>query len=107
MKRDQPLPPRSVAVEQPIEELISPRGRHTGTVSLDRRFDTVIIGGGQAGLAMSRVLQDLGRDHVILERARVAERWKSERWDGLRFQFPNWTIELPGDRYSGTDPDGF
>jgi putative flavoprotein involved in K+ transport len=71
------------------------------------RFDTVIIGAGQAGLAMSRVLQDLGREHVILERARVAERWRSERWDTLQFQFPNWTIEMPGDRYSGTDPDGF
>jgi putative flavoprotein involved in K+ transport len=77
------------------------------SVSLDRRYETVIIGGGQAGLAMSRVLQDIGREHVILERARVAERWRSERWDTLRFQFPNWTIGLPGYRHSGNDPDGF
>jgi putative flavoprotein involved in K+ transport len=76
-------------------------------MSADRRYDTVIIGGGQAGLAMSCVLQDIGREHVILERARVTERWRSQRWDTLRFQFPNWTIELPGDRYSGPNPDEF
>ena len=76
-------------------------------MSQKRRFDTVIIGGGQAGLAMSLVLQDVGREHIVLERARVAERWRSERWDALRFQFPNWTVELPGMRYSGGEPDGF
>lgn len=71
------------------------------------RHDTVVIGGGQAGLAMSAVLRDCGRDHIVLERSRVAERWRSERWDSLRFQFPNWSIALPGFRYTGTDPDGF
>jgi putative flavoprotein involved in K+ transport len=76
-------------------------------VSVNGRYDTVIIGGGQAGLAMSRCLEDHDREHVILERARVAERWRSERWDTLRFQFPNWTIQLPGERYEGTEPDGF
>jgi len=76
-------------------------------VNVNGRYDAVIIGGGQAGLAMSRVLNDHGREHVILERARVAERWRSERWDTLRFQFPNWTIELPGHQYNGTDPEGF
>ena len=73
----------------------------------DGRHDTVIIGGGQAGLAMSCVLHDAGREHVVLERARVAERWRSERWDSLRFQFPSWTIELPDARYEGSDPEGF
>jgi putative flavoprotein involved in K+ transport len=76
-------------------------------VSVNDRYDTVIVGAGQAGLAMSRVLQDHGREHVVFERARVAERWGSERWDTLRFQFPNWTIELPGDQYSGAGPEGF
>jgi putative flavoprotein involved in K+ transport len=76
-------------------------------VGVNSRYDTVIIGGGQAGLAMSRCLENYGREHVILERARVAERWRSERWDTLRFQFPNWTIALPGERYDGTEPDGF
>ena len=73
----------------------------------DGRHDTVIIGGGQAGLAMSCVLHDAGREHVVFERAKVAERWSSERWDSLRFQFPSWTIELPDARYEGTDPEGF
>ena len=69
--------------------------------------DTVIIGGGQAGLAMSAVLQRHLREHVVLERRRVGERWRTERWDALRFQFPNWTLQLPGYRYPGDDPDGF
>ena len=70
-------------------------------------IDTVVIGGGQAGLAMSYHLRRLGREHVILERARVAERWRTQRWDSLRFQFPNWSIELPGLAYAGSEPDDF
>ena len=69
--------------------------------------DIVVIGGGQAGLAMSAVLQKQGREHVVLERRRVGERWRTERWESLRFQFPNWALELPGYSYSGDDPDGF
>lgn len=71
------------------------------------RHDTVVIGGGQAGLAMSALLQQRGRDHVVLERRRVGERWRTERWESLRFQFPNWSLQLPGYAYSGEDPDGF
>jgi putative flavoprotein involved in K+ transport len=69
--------------------------------------DTVVIGGGQAGLAMSYHLQNSGREHIILERNRIAERWRSERWDSLAFQFPNASLELPGWRYQGNDPNGF
>jgi putative flavoprotein involved in K+ transport len=69
--------------------------------------DTVVIGGGQAGLAMSHHLQRYDRDHVILERGRIAERWHSERWDSLRFQFANETIQLPGQSYQSADPSGF
>src|SRR5258705_219484 len=71
------------------------------------RYETVIVGGGHAGLALSYHLGRLGRPHVILERGRVAERWRSERWDSLMFQFPNWSIRLPGQEYCGDDPDGF
>jgi putative flavoprotein involved in K+ transport len=74
---------------------------------MQERHDTIVIGGGQAGLAMSAVLRDRGREHVVLERQRVAERWRSERWNSLRFQFPNWSIELPRWRYVSDDPDGF
>jgi putative flavoprotein involved in K+ transport len=71
------------------------------------RIETVVIGGGQAGLAMSYYLGQIGREHVILERHRVAERWQSERWDSLAFQSPNWNVRLPGFAISATDPDAF
>jgi putative flavoprotein involved in K+ transport len=74
---------------------------------MGERHDTVVIGGGQAGLAMSTVLQRRGHEHIVLERRRVGERWRTERWDSLRFQFPNWSIQLPGYSYLGDDPDGF
>jgi putative flavoprotein involved in K+ transport len=72
-----------------------------------RRIDTVVIGGGQAGLAMSRCLSDRSMDHVVLERGRVAERWRSERWDSLRLLTPNWQTRLPGFKYEGSEPDGY
>ena len=71
------------------------------------RVETVVIGGGQAGLAMSWHLKQLGREHLVLERARVAERWRSERWESLAFQFPNRMMRLPGYAYEGSDPDAF
>jgi len=71
------------------------------------QVETVIIGGGQAGLAMSYYLGQLGREHVVLERHRVAERWRSERWDSLTFQSPNWNIQLPGFTFEDSDPDAF
>lgn len=70
-------------------------------------IETVIVGGGQAGLAMSYHLRECGREHVILERSRIAERWHSERWDSFRFQFPNWSLQLPDYAYAGEGPDAF
>jgi putative flavoprotein involved in K+ transport len=72
-----------------------------------KHTDTVIIGGGQAGLAMSRCLTEYQVDHVILERGRVGERWRSERWDSLRLLTPNWQSRLPHFHYKGSDPDAF
>jgi putative flavoprotein involved in K+ transport len=69
--------------------------------------DTLIVGGGQAGLTASHMLSRRGRAHIVLERARIAERWRTERWDGLRFQFPNWSVQLPDFPFRHDDPDGF
>lgn len=74
---------------------------------MKERHDTVVIGGGQAGLAMSYHLRAQCREHVVLERHGVAERWRSDRWDSLHFQFPNWALTLPGYPYQGGEPDGF
>jgi putative flavoprotein involved in K+ transport len=68
---------------------------------------TVIVGAGQAGLAMSRCLTERSIDHVVLERAELANSWRTGRWDSLRLLTPNWLSRLPGYRYEGDDPDGF
>ena len=68
--------------------------------------ETVVIGAGQAGLSLSRQLTTAGRAHVVLERGRVGERWRSERWDSLRLLTPNWLNQLPGGP-AVPDPDGY
>jgi putative flavoprotein involved in K+ transport len=68
--------------------------------------ETIIIGAGQAGLAMSRCLTDGGRDHLVLDRGAVAHRWTTERWDSLRLLTPNWMTRLPGSSYAGPTPTG-
>jgi putative flavoprotein involved in K+ transport len=69
--------------------------------------DVLVIGGGQAGLAMSRCLNVQGIEHRVIERGRIGERWRSERWDSLRLLTPNWMSRLPDYQYAGPDPDGF
>jgi putative flavoprotein involved in K+ transport len=66
-----------------------------------------VIGGGQAGLAMSACLAERAIDHVVLERGEVANSWRTERWDSLRLLTPNWQSRLPGYGYEGDDPDGY
>ncbi len=72
-----------------------------------KSYSTVIIGAGQCGLAMSRVLSERSVDHVILERGEVANSWRTERWDSLRLLTPNWQSRLPGSAYEGPDPNGY
>ncbi|XWN32927.1 MAG: NAD(P)-binding domain-containing protein [Devosia sp.] len=72
-----------------------------------KTVDVVIIGAGQAGLAMSRELTLRSVDHVVLERGQVANSWRTERWDSLRLISPNWMNGLPGHPYNGADRDGF
>jgi putative flavoprotein involved in K+ transport len=70
-------------------------------------IDTVVVGAGHAGLAVSRLLTQAGRDHVVLDRGRIGERWRSERWDSLHLLTPSWMTRLPGWYYSGPDPEGY
>lgn len=65
----------------------------------------VVVGGGQAGLCVSRGLTLRGVEHVVLERDRVASAWRS-RWDSFTLVTPNWTLGLPGGAYEGDDPEG-
>jgi len=69
-------------------------------------IDTVIVGAGQAGLSLSHELIAAGREHVVLERGLIGETWRG-RWDSFCLVIPNWTVQLPGGRYGGDDPDGF
>ncbi len=71
------------------------------------KVETLIVGGGQAGLAMSEQLSKRGRSHLVIERHRLAERWRSERWDGLHANGPAWHDRLPGLPIAGVDADGF
>jgi putative flavoprotein involved in K+ transport len=70
------------------------------------RVDAIIVGAGQAGLAVSHELSAAGVEHVVLERGRVGETWR-HRWDTFCLVTPNWTMRLPGRPYSGSDPHGF
>lgn len=71
------------------------------------RIETIVVGAGQAGLATSYFLTTHDRDHAVLERGRVAETWRSERWDGFYLNTPNFAQRLPGFHYAGDDPDSF
>src|SRR4030095_540865 len=70
------------------------------------RFPVVVVGGGQAGLAVSYELTARGVEHVVLERARVGQTWLG-LWDSFCLVTPNWTMSLPGAAYTGDDPAGF
>ncbi len=71
------------------------------------RVDVVVVGGGQAGLGAAFHLVKAGLDVVVLERGRVGETWRSQRWDSFALNTPNWMNGLPGAEYAGPDPFGF
>ncbi len=72
------------------------------------KIDTVIVGGGQAGLAISYYLTQEGREHVALERApAIANAWRNQRWDSFTLVTSNFQARMPGAEYSGNDPYGF
>lgn len=67
----------------------------------------IIVGGGQAGLALAACLAERGVEHLVIERHRIAHRWRTERWDSFCLVTPNFQCRLPGMTYTGPEPDGF
>lgn len=71
------------------------------------RVGTLVVGGGQAGIATSEHLSRHGLPHLVLERHRIAERWRSERWDSLVANGPAWHDRFPGQQFDAIPPDAF
>lgn len=71
------------------------------------QIDTLVIGGGQAGLSVSYYLNRQDREHVVLEKNRIGETWRSRKWDSFTLVTPNWQLQLPGFPYDGDNPDGY
>lgn len=69
--------------------------------------NTLVVGAGQAGIAMSAHLGALHIPHLVLEKDRIAEQWRSGRWDSLVANGPAWHDRFPGLEFSGMDPDSF
>ena len=70
-------------------------------------FPVIVIGGGQAGLSMSYCLKERGIAHIVFEKSRMGEAWRTQRWDSFCLVTPNWQCQLPGFPYAGSDPNGF
>lgn len=91
-----------------VRSLSSPTDRAVRPVFTDGEHrGVVIVGGGQAGLAVSWCLRQREIEHVVLERHRVAHTWRDQRWDNFCLVTPNWQCQLPGHPYRGDEPDGF
>ena len=74
---------------------------------MTEHYDILVIGAGQAGLSIGYYLSQQGRDFVILEKAAtISPSWRG-RWDSFTLVLPNWTYQIPGNGYKGSDPDGF
>lgn len=72
-----------------------------------QEVEVLVVGAGQAGLAMSEQLGNGGIPHLVLERDRIAERWRSQRWDSLVANGPAWHDRFPGLEFPDLDPDAF
>ncbi|MGD8278183.1 MAG: FAD-dependent monooxygenase [Gemmatimonadota bacterium] len=74
---------------------------------MDDAIDVLVIGAGQAGLAVSRLLATAPVRHVVLERGRTGESWRSQRWDSFHLDTPAWSNCLPGMEFGLAAPDSF
>ena len=72
----------------------------------EKYLDTVVVGGGQAGLSVSWHLKNKGRKHAVLDRGKIGDTWR-KRWDSFCLVTPNWCCRLPGFPYDGDEPNGF
>ncbi|MCY1265963.1 flavin-dependent oxidoreductase [compost metagenome] len=81
--------------------------KYTGVTVEKMEIDTLVVGAGQAGVAMSEHLSKLGVPHLVLERNRIAEAWRTGRWDSLVANGPAWHDRFPGLEFDGLDPDAF
>jgi putative flavoprotein involved in K+ transport len=82
-------------------------GRQERTFAM-QSIETLIVGGGQAGLSTSYFLRHAGREHLVLEQAdQAADAWQTGRWDSFQLVTPNWAFRLPGAEYEGPEPDAF
>ena len=70
------------------------------------RLEVLVVGAGQAGLAVSRELSEAGVAHTVLEKGQVGQTWRG-RWESFCLVTPNWSMQLPGQPYDGDDPDSF
>jgi putative flavoprotein involved in K+ transport len=84
-----------------------PKVTHPAPESLSGHAGAIVVGGGQAGLAVSYCLRERSVPHVVLERDRLASSWREERWDTFSLVTPNWQCRMPNYPYAGKDPDGF
>ncbi len=73
----------------------------------NEQVNTLVVGGGQAGVAMSEHLSNAGVPHLVLEKSRIAERWRTGRWDSLVANGPAWHDRFPGMEFNNVDPEGF
>jgi putative flavoprotein involved in K+ transport len=73
---------------------------------MGKHVDTLVVGGGQAGLSVSWHLKRMGREHAVLDRGKIGDTWR-QRWDSFCLVTPNWTCQLPGFPYDGDEPDDF
>ena len=75
---------------------------------MNEQVQTIIIGGGQAGLATSYWLKQHQHEHIVLEQAaQAAHAWRNDRWDSFTLVTPNWATRMPGVESPGVDPNGF
>ncbi len=73
---------------------------------MGQHIDTIVVGGGQAGLSVSWHLKRQGREHLVLDRGQIGDTWR-RRWDSFCLVTPNWFCQLPGFPYDGDEPNGF